>query len=65
MGGIVNCDKCLYQTPPSFQSAVGADYHSEASKHASQQDYAKGFGGRYGVQSDRQDKVILVLILVV
>ena len=26
-------------------------------KHVSQKDYATGFGGKYGVQEDRQDKV--------
>lgn len=26
-------------------------------KHASQKDYATGFGGKYGVQEDRKDKV--------
>lgn len=25
-------------------------------KHASQKDYAKGFGGKFGVQEDRKDK---------
>lgn len=24
--------------------------------HASQKDYAQGFGGKYGVQTDRKDK---------
>ena len=36
--------------------AVGHDYHAALNKHASQKDYATGFGGKYGVQ-DRQDKV--------
>merc|ERR1711973_247813 len=35
--------------------AVGHDYHAALNKHASQKDYATGFGGKYGVQ-DRQDK---------
>ena len=26
-------------------------------KHESQKDYSKGFGGKYGVQTDRKDKV--------
>ena len=30
-------------------------------KHTSQVDAAKGFGGKYGVQKDRQDKVRLVI----
>ena len=38
--------------------AVGHDYHAALNKHASQKDYASGFGGKYGVQ-DRQDKVSL------
>ena len=29
----------------------------ELSKHESQTDAAKGFGGKYGVQKDRQDEV--------
>ena len=40
-----------------LQSAVGWEYQSELSKHGSQVDAAKGFGGKYGVQTDRQDKV--------
>ena len=38
------------------QSAVAADHVEQLSKHASQKDYATGFGGKYGVQKDRQDK---------
>ena len=41
----------------NIQSAVGWEYQTELSKHGSQTDAAKGFGGRYGVQTDRQDKV--------
>ena len=40
-----------------FQSALGWDHQSELSAHASQTDAKKGFGGRFGVQTDRQDKV--------
>lgn len=40
-----------------LQSALGWDYQSELSKHGSQTDATKGFGGRYGVQKDRQDDV--------
>ena len=29
----------------------------EASQHHSQKDAAKGFGGKYGVQKESQDKV--------
>ena len=39
-----------------FQSAVGWDHQEQLSKHESQTDAAKGFGGKYGVQKDRQDK---------
>lgn len=38
------------------QSAVGHEYKADLSKHASQTDAAKGFGGKYGVQKERQDK---------
>lgn len=30
---------------------------ADVEKHSSQTDAAKGFGGKYGVQKDRQDKV--------
>ncbi len=40
-----------------LQSALGWDYQAGLSKHESQTDAAKGFGGRYGVQTDRQDEV--------
>lgn len=39
------------------QSAVGWDYQAQLAKHESQTDATKGFGGRYGVQRERQDKV--------
>jgi hypothetical protein len=39
------------------RSAVGHDYIAKVEKHESQRDYSTGFGGRFGVQSDRQDKV--------
>ena len=39
------------------KSAVGHDYVAKVEKHASQTDAAKGFGGKFGVQSDRVDKV--------
>ena len=41
----------------NLQSALGWDYQSDLSKHGSQTDATKGFGGRYGVQTDRQDDV--------
>lgn len=37
--------------------ALGSDYVAEVEKHSSQKDAAKGFGGKYGVQKDRVDKV--------
>jgi len=36
---------------------VGWDYQTERAQHQSQVDAKKGFGGRFGVQKDRQDKV--------
>ena len=38
-----------------IQSAVGWDYQDKVEKHESQKDYTKGFGGKFGVQTDRQD----------
>lgn len=40
-----------------MQSAVGFDYQAQLAKHGSQTDAAKGFGGKYGVQKERKDKV--------
>lgn len=45
------------ETDRMDKSAVGHDYQANLVKHASQKDYATGFGGKYGVQSDRIDKV--------
>lgn len=39
------------------QVAMGHDYVADVEKHSSQKDAAKGFGGKYGVQKDRVDKV--------
>lgn len=39
------------------QSAVGHEYVAEVEKHSSQTDSARGFGGKYGVEKDRADKV--------
>ena len=41
------------------KSAVGHDHVENLSKHSSQVDAAKGFGGKFGVQKDRVDKVDL------
>lgn len=53
------CVRTCYSILCLLQSAVGWEYQTELSKHGSQTDAAKGFGGRYGVQTDRQDKVSL------
>ena len=42
---------------PLFQSAVGHEYQSKLSKHCSQVDSVRGFGGKFGVQVDRVDQV--------
>ena len=39
-----------------FQSAVGHEYQSKLSKHCSQVDSVRGFGGKFGVQVDRVDQ---------
>ena len=41
------------------KSAVDNSYKVELTKHQSQTDNAKGFGGKYGVMTDRVDKVRL------
>lgn len=38
------------------KSALGHDHLSKLEKHASQKDYAEGFGGKFGVSKDRMDK---------
>ena len=47
------------------QSAVGFEHQSDLSKHGSQTDAAKGFGGKHGIQKDRMDKVDLIKIFVI
>lgn len=39
-----------------LQSAVSWDYKEKLEKHSSQKDYSTGFGGKFGVQADRQDQ---------
>lgn len=39
------------------QAALGNDYVAPVEQHSSQKDASKGFGGRFGVQKDRVDKV--------
>lgn len=36
---------------------MGWDYQAKLEQHESQTDQTKGFGGKFGVQKDRQDKV--------
>ena len=38
------------------QSAVGFDHVENLSKHSSQIDHSKGFGGKFGVAQDRKDQ---------
>lgn len=40
-----------------MQVAVGHDYVAHVQQHSSQKDAAKGFGGKFGVEKDRLDKV--------
>ena len=50
-GVFVHCILSLF-----LLNRAGWDYHADLSKHESQKDYATGFGGKFGVQKDRQDK---------
>lgn len=34
---------------------MGWDHHEQSSHHPSQVDYSKGFGGKFGLQTDRVD----------
>ena len=47
----------MYMLQINIQSALGWDHQEQLSKHESQTDAAKGFGGKYGVQKESQDKV--------
>lgn len=47
----------IYCSTRMDKSAVGHDYVAKVEKHGSQTDAAKGFGGKFGVQTDRVDKV--------
>lgn len=44
------------------RSAVGHDYVAEVPMHASQVDYRTGFGGKFGIQTDRIDKVTVSIL---
>lgn len=39
------------------QVALGNDYVAQVDKHSSQKDASRGFGGKFGVERDRVDKV--------
>ena len=39
------------------QGAVGHGYVAQVEQHSSQTDAKRGFGGKFGVQKDRVDKV--------
>lgn len=41
----------------SIQVAVGHNYVAQVEQHSSQRDAARGFGGKFGIQKDRVDKV--------
>ena len=43
----------------SDKSAVGWEHDGKTKKHESQVDYSKGFGGKFGVEKDKQDKSAL------
>lgn len=47
----------------TLQVAVGHEHQEQLCVHDSQKDFAKGFGGKYGIQQDRQDKVRFLLFL--
>lgn len=40
-----------------MQAALGHDYVADVEQHSSQKDASKGFGGKFGVQKDRVDRV--------
>lgn len=40
-----------------MQVALGHDYVADVEQHSSQKDASKGFGGKFGVQKDRVDRV--------
>ncbi len=51
------CNLLFFLFFPLAQNAEGWDYQADLSKHESQTDASKGFGGKYGVQKDRLDEV--------
>lgn len=42
--------------PLNSGDSIGHDYIGKVEKHASQKDYSGGFGGKFGIQTDRVDK---------
>lgn len=48
---------CAYADFSIHQTAVGHDHKEKVAAHASVLDTKKGFGGKFGVQTDRVDKV--------
>lgn len=44
------------QSDRQDKCAVGWDHHEAPQKHESQTDHKIGFGGKFGIQSDRMDK---------
>ena len=55
---LYNALTCIIAPLLSLQAAMGFDYQANLAKHGSQVDAAKGFGGKYGVQKERTDKVM-------
>lgn len=41
----------------TVQVALGHNYVAQVEQHSSQKDASKGFGGKFGIQKDRVDKV--------
>lgn len=38
-----------------MQCAANWEYDGKVEKHVSQKDYSRGFGGKFGVETDRKD----------
>lgn len=47
----------MYYVCVITQGAVGHGYVAPVEQHSSQTDAKRGFGGKFGVQKDRVDKV--------
>ena len=59
---VIYCVECSLSNgsvvdPCVAQSAYGWNEMEKLSQHASQTDATRGFGGKYGVEKDKQDKV--------